>query len=146
MPSFGLSQLLIQASKDDQVKFDEQLEQLCQTLLKTGLTFETEWKCTINIFDKSQAVGFPDKNEEIRQIFTLEDTYYPSLVHSVSVLASKSYQTSTCKTGMVEFLKNSSFYEWKKQKIDISGHIFRQGDIRVKVGILSVNYPKLVVI
>ena len=47
---------------------------------------------------------------------------------------------------MVEFLKNSSFYEWKKQKIDISGHIFRQGDIRVKVGILSVNYPKLVVI
>ncbi len=47
---------------------------------------------------------------------------------------------------MVEFLNNSSIYEIKNQKIGISGHIFSQGDLRVRVGTLTVNYPKFLLV
>ena len=80
-------------------------------MIRTGLVYDTEWSCSINLFDKSPAVGFAEKADEITQIFTLADGQLPSVVHNVSVLNSNFYQTGTCKIGMVEFLRNSSFYE-----------------------------------
>ena len=76
--------------------------------------------------------------DEIKQTFTLTDAMYPKVVNFVSVLASKQFQSGTCKEGMVEFLKNSSFYEMKNHTIFINGFIFKQGDLRVKIGVLIV--------
>ena len=47
---------------------------------------------------------------------------------------------------MVEFLNNSSIYEIKNQNIFINGYIFSEGDLRVKVGTLTVNYPKFLLV
>ena len=47
---------------------------------------------------------------------------------------------------MVEFLYNSSIFEQKNQKIFINGHSFTQGDLRVRIGALTVNYPKFLLV
>ena len=53
---------------------------------------------------------------------------------------------------MSEFIATSSLYKEHKQGVDgvstlqIQGHIFCQGDLQVRVGILTVNYPKIVLV
>ena len=143
-----MSELLIWATKDEQMKFDEKLQQLCQTLLQTGLSYESEWQCKINIFDKAPAekLDAMESKEEIKQVFTFNDALDSKVVHSVSLLNNKHFQCGTFQKGMVEFLYNSSIYETKNQKIFISGHSFTQGDLRVRVGALTVNYPKFLLV
>ena len=87
-----------------------------------------------------------DPAEEIKQVFTFTNAQNTKVVNFVSILTNKQFQSGTCKEGMVEFLNNSSIYEIQKTKSFITGHIFRQGDLIVKVGALTVNYPKFLLV
>ena len=47
---------------------------------------------------------------------------------------------------MVEFLTTSGIYRLHKINISLQGHCFAQGDLRVRVGTLNVNYPKFLIV
>ena len=48
---------------------------------------------------------------------------------------------------MVEFITTSSIYTPSKNSLQsIQGHIFTQKDVEVRVGVLTVNYPKLLLV
>ena len=72
---------------------------------------------------------------------------HSSDVTFVSVYHDKSLQTGVCKHGMVEFLRNSGIYQPHRDvSIDLHGHIFSQGDLKVRVGCLTVNFPKFLLV
>ena len=49
--------------------------------------------------------------------------------------------------GMTEFLSASSLFQAKKSSLlGIQGHIFKNGDVEIKVGILYVNHPKFLLV
>ena len=65
----------------------------------------------------------------------------------VSVHQDKSIKSGLCEKGMVEFINTSSLYTASKNTVmSIQGHIFSQNDVEVRVGALTVNYPKLLLI
>jgi len=48
---------------------------------------------------------------------------------------------------MVEFLTTSGIYRNNKNvQIVLEGHIFQLGDLKVRVGSLTVNYPKFLIV
>lgn len=48
---------------------------------------------------------------------------------------------------MVEFLTTSGIYQLHKNvNYELEGHVFQQGDLKVRVGSLSVSYPKFLIV
>lgn len=87
--------------------------------------------------------------DEIQQMFSFTDLNTPdSDVTFISVYKDESLKSGICRSGMVEFLTTSSIYEKHSNnvRITIQGHIFKQGDLKVKVGVLNVNYPKFLIV
>ena len=66
----------------------------------------------------------------------------------VSVYKDKTLQPGLCKSGMVEFLSTSGIYKshHNNVKIAVQGHIFSQGDLTVRLGIVSMNFPKFLIV
>jgi len=82
-------------------------------------------------------------------MFTFTDETMPnSDVTFVAVHQDKKLKTGVCKTGMVEFLTNQAqaVYRSRPLNITLQGHIFSQGDLKVKVGSLIVDYPKFLLV
>ncbi len=82
-------------------------------------------------------------------MFTFTDLNTPNAdVTFISFYKDETLKSGICQSGMVEFLTTSSMYEKhsKNMRITLQGHIFVQGDLKVKVGVLSVNYPKFLIV
>lgn len=49
---------------------------------------------------------------------------------------------------MVEFLRSSAIYSAHQTNVSYfaQGHVFAQGDLRVRVGSITLNYPKYLLV
>jgi len=64
----------------------------------------------------------------------------------VAVQENKKTFTGAVQANMVEFMATSSIYQPKLTEASVRGHVYQLGDLTIKMGTLTLNYPKMLLV